>query len=156
MTLKQELEAEQVRHLDLKGYCLVESGTSVRETLDHMRAAGGRAAFIVQDKKLIGIFTERDVMRRVAGEPETLDGPIDAVMTTQPVTVLPDTSAADALWLMDGHNFRNLPVIDRQGNILGDMSYASIIQYLAARFPIEVLNRSPRPDQFPTKPEGGD
>ena len=121
-----------------------------------MRGAGGRTALIVRDGELIGIFTERDVMRRVAGTPEMLDGPIDAVMTPRPITILPDTSAADALWLMDDHHFRNLPVIDRQGHILGDMTHAAIIQYLAARFPVEVLNRSPRPDQYPSKPEGGD
>lgn len=156
MSLRQELEAEQVRHLDLSTYCQVESGTTVRETLNRMRAERGRTALITRGTELIGIFTERDVLRRVAGAPETLDGPVDAVMTSQPVTVLPDTSAADALWLMDDHHFRNLPVIDRRGNILGDMTYASIIQYLAARYPVEVLNRSPRPEQFPSKPEGGD
>ena len=80
----------------------------------------------------------------------------DEVMTARPITVLPDTSAADALWLMDDHHFRNLPVIDRQGQILGDMTYASIIQYLAARYPVEVLNRPARPEQYPRKPEGGD
>lgn len=156
MSLRQELEAEQVRHLDLQRYCLVESGTSVRATLERMRAEGGHTALITRGAELVGIFTERDVMRRVAGDPATLDGPVDAVMTSQPVTVMPDTSAADALWLMDDHHFRNLPVVDPQGNILGDMTYASIIQYLAARYPVEVLNRSPRPDQYPSKPEGGD
>ncbi|MCZ2115701.1 MAG: CBS domain-containing protein [Anaerolineae bacterium] len=156
MNLRQELAAEQVRHLDLHSYCLVESGTTVRDTLDQMRAANGHSALIVRGKKLIGIFTERDVIRRVAGEPETLDGPIDAVMTPQPVTVLPDTLAADALWLMNDHHFRNLPVINRQGDVLGDMTYASIIQYLAARYPVEVLNRTLQPEQFPRKAEGGD
>ncbi len=156
MTLRSELEAEQVRHLDLKSYCLIESGTSVRETLNRMRAEGGGSALITRGGSLIGIFTERDVMRRVAAAPETLDGPVDAVMTPRPITVLPDTAAADALWLMDDHHFRNLPVIDRQGQILGDMTYASIIQYLAARYPVEVLNQPPRPEQYPSKPEGGD
>ena len=156
MTLRSELEAEQVRHLDLKSYCLVESGASVRETLNRMRAEGGASALITQGGGLIGIFTERDVMRRVAAAPETLDGPVDAVMTPKPITVLPDTAAADALWLMDDHHFRNLPVIDRQGQILGDMTYASIINYLAARYPVEVLNQPPRPEQYPSKPEGGD
>ena len=156
MSLRQELEAEQVRHLDLQRYCLVESGTTVRATLGRMRAEGGHTALITRGAELVGIFTERDVMRRVTGDPATLDGAVDAVMTSQPVTVMPDTSAADALWLMDDHHFRNLPVVDPQGNILGDMTYASIIQYLAARYPVEVLNRSPRPDQYPSKPEGGD
>jgi CBS domain-containing protein len=156
MSLKEELEAEQVGHLDLKSYCLVESGATVREALRIMREEGGRTALIIRDAKLVGIFTERDVMNRVVVSPEKLDGPVDEVMTTQLVTVLPDTSAADALWLMDEHHFRNLPVVDRQGRILGDMTYAAIIQYLAARYPIEVQNRPPRPQQYPSKPEGGD
>jgi len=156
MSLKQELEIEQVRHLALNGYCLVQSGATVRQTLERMRAEGGAAALIMRDAALIGIFTERDVMRRVAVSPETLDTPVDDVMTVRPITVLPDTSAADALWLMDDHHFRNLPVIDRQGRVLGDMTYAAIIQYLAARYPVEVLNRPPRPEQYPSKPEGGD
>lgn len=156
MSLKQELEAEQVRHLDLKGYCLVESGTSVRETVERMRAAHGRTALITRGTELVGIFTERDVMRRVTNDPQTLDGPIDAVMTARPITILPDTSAADALWLMDDHHFRNLPVVDRQGRILGDMTYAAFVHYLAARYPVEVQNRPLRPQQYPSKPEGGD
>jgi predicted transcriptional regulator len=154
--LKEELETEQVGHLDLNSYCLVESGATVREALGRMRDAGGRSALIIRDDRLIGIFTERDVMSRVLGVPARLDGPVDDVMTTTLVTVLPDTSAADALWLMDDHHFRNLPVVDRQGRILGDMTYAAIIQYLAARYPVEIQNRSPRPEQYPSKPEGGD
>jgi CBS domain-containing protein len=156
MSLKEELEAEQVGHLDLKSYCLVESGATVREALARMRDAGGRSALIVRGDRLVGIFTERDVMSRVVGAPAKLDSPVDDVMTTNLVTVLPDTSAADALWLMDDHHFRNLPVVDRQGRILGDMTYAAIIQYLAARYPVEILNRPPRPEQYPSKPEGGD
>ena len=154
--LKEELETEQVQHLDLSRYCAVPSGTPVREALAMMRAEEGRPMLIVRDEQLIGIFTERDVLQRVAGRPETLEGPIDAVMTPRPITVLPDTSAADALWLMDDHHFRNLPVVDRQGRIRGDMTYAAFVHYLAARYPVEVQNRPLRPEQYPSKPEGGD
>ncbi len=156
MSLKEELESEQVRHLDLSRYCLVASGMTVRETLAQMRAEEGRTALITRDGTLVGIFTDRDVLRRVAMSPETLDGPVDAVMTAGPITVAPDTSAAAALWLMDDKHFRNLPVVDGQGHILGDMTYAAIIHYLAARYPIEVQNLPPRPQQYPSKPEGGD
>jgi predicted transcriptional regulator len=156
MSLKEVLETEQVRHLDLSRHCRIESGTSVREALVRMRAERAPAALITKDVALIGIFTERDVLRRVVGSPETLEGPVDDVMTAKLITVLPDTSAADALWLMDNHHFRNLPVVDRQGRILGDMTHAAIINYLAQRYPVEVLNRPPRPEQYPRKPEGGD
>src|SRR5690606_17871661 len=97
----------------------------VRDALQKMKADRGRSALIMQGDRLVGIFTERDVLRRVAGEPETLEGPVDAVMTREPVVVSPDTSAADALRLMDEHHFRNLPVIDENGQVLGTMNYAS-------------------------------
>ena len=89
-------------------------------------------------------------------EATALDGPVDAVMTGRPITVAPDLSAAEALWLMDDHHFRNLPVVDQQGQILGDMTYAAIIHYLAARYPVEVLNRPLRPEQYSDEAEGGD
>jgi hypothetical protein len=56
---------------------------------------------------------------------------------------------------MDENHFRNLPVIKADGEILGDMTHQAVIAYLAARYPVEVLNRPPKPDQFPRKPEGG-
>ncbi|MCA9899094.1 MAG: CBS domain-containing protein, partial [Anaerolineales bacterium] len=77
------------------------------------------------------------------------------IMTANPVTVTPDTSAADALWLMDEKKFRNLPVVGRDGKIRGNMTHQAVISFLAARYPVEVLNRPPRPDQFPRKQEGG-
>lgn len=155
MTLEQELQAEKVAHLDLSGFCQIASGTSVRETLDQMRQAGYNVALVVDGNKLIGVFTDRDVLRKVATEPDTWDRPIDEVMTPDPITVLPDSSAADALWLMGDKHFRNLPVVGQDGLIMGNMTYRAIVGYLAARYPVEVLNRPLRPDQFPRKAEGG-
>jgi predicted transcriptional regulator len=155
MSAIKELENEQVRHLDLSRYCRVESGTPVRDVLAIMRRERCRAVLITRGDTLAGIFTERDALRRVVLEPNALDGPIDAVMTHNPITVAPDTSAAAALWLMDEHRFRNLPVMDVQGRIVGDMTHAAVITYLAGRYPEEVLNRSPRPEQYPRKAEGG-
>lgn len=155
MSAFKELESEQVRHLDLSRYCRVESGTTVRDALVTMRRERCRVILITRGDELAGIFTERDVLRRVVLAPDVLDGPVDDVMTPNPITVTPDTSAAAALWLMDEHHFRNLPVMDVQGRIVGDMTHASVITYLAGRYPEEVLNRSPRPEQFPRKAEGG-
>jgi CBS domain-containing protein len=121
-----------------------------------MRAESGRPLLVIRGEELIGIFTERDVLQRVVGQPEVLDGPVDAVMTPRPITVLPDTSAADALWLMDDHHFRNLPVVDRQGRILGDMTLCGL-RPLSGR-PLSGRSAKPplRPQQYPSKPEGGD
>lgn len=155
MSLKDELEAEQVGHMDLTGYCLVESGTPVRIVIKTMRETGSRAALVTGDDALLGIFTERDVLRRVAGEDGQLDVPVDLLMSTDVITITPDMSAAAALWLMDERRIRNLPIIDEKRRVVGGMTHAAIINFLATRYPVEVLNRSPRPEQYPRKAEGG-
>ncbi len=155
MSLENELRTEQVIHLDLSGFSQVASGVTVRAVLDQIRADEHNACLIVENGNLVGIFTDRDVLRKVVGRPDVLDGPIDDVMTRDPITIAPDSSAADALRLMDDNHFRNLPAIDADGSVIGNMTHLAIINYLAARYPVEVLNRPPEPDRFPRKAEGG-
>lgn len=155
MSLESELQIEQVSHLNLSDFSRAESGTSVRDVLAQLRAEKHNVCLVTDRGQLIGIFTDRDVLRKVAGVPNVLDGPVDNVMTRNPISVRPDISAAEAMRIMDERRFRNLPVVDDAGNILGDMTHHAIIDYLAARYPIDVLNRPPEPDRFPRKPEGG-
>ena len=156
MTLEQELQAENVSHLDLSGFSQVASGTTIRETIARMRAGRHNVCLVTAEDKLVGIFTDRDVLRKVVANPEVLDNPIDSVMTRNPITIKPDASAATALRLMDDNHFRNVPAVDADGTVVGSMSHLAIVNYLATRYPIEVQNQPPRPDQFPRKAEGGD
>ncbi len=155
MSLKHELMSERVAHLDLSKFCQVPGGTAVHAALAEMRQSNTNVCLITQGNHLSGILTERDVLTKVATAPENLDVPVDEIMTRDPITVTPNVSAADALWLMDNKKFRNLPVIDEFGKIKGNMTHQAVISFLAARYPVEVLNRPPRPDQFPRKQEGG-
>ncbi|WP_420629637.1 CBS domain-containing protein [Candidatus Leptofilum sp.] len=155
MSLKEELMSERVSHLDLSKFCQIASGTAVRTALAEMRQSKTNVCLVTSGGKLVGIFTERDVLTKIATAPEKLDAPVNDIMTASPITVTPDTSAADALWLMDEKQFRNLPIVGRDGQIKGNMTHQAVISFLAARYPVEVLNRPPRPDQFPRKQEGG-
>ena len=164
MNLQTDLKTEHVNHLDVSGVSLVPSGTSIRDTLAQMRADRKVVCLVLDSDRqpddeggtrLVGIFTERDVMRKVIDAEEILDRPVDEVMTPNPITIGPDTPAADALRLMDENHFRNLPIIDRDGRLLGNMTHQAIIQYLADRYPVEVLNRPIDPERFPSKAEGG-
>ena len=155
MNLAVELQEEKVAHLDLSGFSQVPSGTTVREALNKLRAERHNICLITQGTHLLGIFTDRDVLRRVVGVEGAIDGPIDSVMTRNPITITPDAPALDALSIMDEHQFRNLPVVDSQGNVVGDMTHQAIIAYLATRYPVEVLNRPLQADRFPRRAEGG-
>jgi len=155
MSLREELNKESVAHLDLAGFCLVSGDIRVRDVLAQMREEGRNICLIVEEERLIGVFTDRDVLTKVATQPESWDQPIRHFMTPEPVTVKDDCSAAEALWLMDDRHFRTLPVVDEAGKILGNLTYSAVIDYLAALFPVEVLNRPSRPEQFPRRVEGG-
>lgn len=155
MSLEQELQTEQVSHLDLSGFCKVASGTAVNDTLAQMRSEKQNVCLVTDKSRLVGILTDRDVLRKVAANAATLAQPVDEIMTRNPVTVSPETAAAKALWLMDEKHFRNLPVVNNDGTIVGTMTHQSIVSYLAARYPIEVLNQPPIPNRFPNESDGG-
>ncbi len=155
MSLKKELRAEKVTHLSLAGFCQVSSGTPVNEVVAQMRAAGVNVCLILKGAQLAGILTDRDVLRKIAAHPETWDQPVDEVMTADPLSVASDTAALDALLLMDEKHFRNLPVLDADGAIVGNMTHQAVIKYLAGRYPTDILNLPPRPEQYPDQVEGG-
>ena len=169
MNLQTDLKSQHISHLVVSGFAQVPLGTSVRETLARMRADRRVVCLVVEEGaeagdgqeedsrqvRLVGIFTERDMMRKVIDVPGMLERPVDEVMSTDPITVGPDASAADALRLMEKNQFRNLPIVDENGSLLGIMTHQAIIDYLADRYPVEVLNRPSEPERFPRRAEGG-
>jgi CBS domain-containing protein len=154
MTLEKNLQQEKVSHLDLSNFTKVESGTSVRETITVMRQEAHHCAIVMDGGALIGIFTDRDILRKVVDASETWDQPIDQVMTPTPITVNSSDPADAALALMDAKHFRNVPVTNKKGQVIGNLTHYAIIKYLADHFPKSVYNLPPNPDQV-TSRRGG-
>jgi CBS domain-containing protein len=70
-------------------------------------------AVIVKDfGRLIGILTERDMLRAMAARVHTSDARVRQFMTADPITVAPDTDLEDAAQIMLDNGFRHLPVVD--------------------------------------------
>jgi CBS domain-containing protein len=155
MTLELDLQQELVSHLDLNNFTTVGIGTSVRSTVEKMRAEDQHCAIIVDDEGvLVGIFTDRDILRKVVDTRETWDLPIDDVMTPSPLTVNGTSRADMALALMDFKHFRNVPVVDSNGKVIGNLTHYAIIKYLSDRFPESVYNLPPNPKQVTKKRNG--
>lgn len=154
MTLESNLQQEKVIHLNLNNFTAVKSGTSVRETIDQMRQHSHHCAIITDSHSLIGIFTDRDILRKVVDAPETWDNPVDEVMTPTPSTVNLNDAADRALALMDEKHFRNVPVINDEGQVIGNLTHYAIIKYLADHFPESVYNLPPDPDRVTHKRDG--
>ena len=100
----------------------------------HAMSVGHVGSVLVLDAgALVGIFTERDILRAIAAHPmadAARTSPITAAMTKDPVTVGPDTTVGEALDLMLAHGFRHLPIVE--GNeVLGVVSMRDLARNLA-------------------------
>ncbi len=89
----------------------------------------GATAVIDENQVVAGIFTERDVMRKIALEsrpPKEI--PVSEVMTTPVVMATKDISPAEALAVMVEEHHRHLPIVDEDGKLLGILSIRHVLQ----------------------------
>ena len=150
-----DFQREKISRLDLTTYVVARTGASIGQTLALMREHRV-SAVLVEDEagRVLGIFTERDVMLKVAGETTALGQPVDTVMTQQPQTLAPDDTVGDALRLMHEGHYRNVPVIDAADHVVGNLSQQALITFLTDRYPREVYNLPPESDMIPQTREG--
>ena len=155
MNLVEDLRGARISHLDLGGSVQVSGGSTVGAVLSRMREARASAALIVGETgRLEGIFTERDVLLKVADDPTCLAVQVRELMTPEPQTVSPDDTAGHALHFMREGHYRNVPVLDGEGHVVGNLSQHGIIRFLTDRFPREVYNLPPDPELIPRTREG--
>jgi CBS domain-containing protein len=85
---------------------------SVGDACRRMNEGGVGSVLVCEDGRLVGMFTERDVLRLVAHRqpPETVS--VREFMTTELVTVAPDAEAADVAELMNLRRIRHLPIVE--------------------------------------------
>ena len=94
-----------------------------------------------QNSKLVGIFTERDVLFRIVDRgrnPAAL--PIGEVMTPDPEVLPVRSTVAYALNKMSVGGFRHIPVVDDEHRPAFVVSVRDIVEFLVEAFPREVLN----------------
>lgn len=96
----------------------------------------------------VGIVTDRDLTVRVLAKgKEALDTNVGEVMTPFPHTIYEDTPIEEAIRVMRSGPFRRLPVVDRDGRLVGVLSIDDVLDLLAEEFTaIGKLLRAERPE----------
>jgi CBS domain-containing protein len=108
---------------------IVRPDSTVAEAIQAMLAHHVGAVAVVDGSRAVGIFTERDVLSKLAlsgVDPARI--PVKELMSTPVETITPDTSAGDAFTTMMGHHFRHLLVVDRSGKLLRILSIRNLLQ----------------------------
>ncbi|WP_225753370.1 CBS domain-containing protein [Actinotalea sp. Marseille-Q4924] len=88
----------------------IEATGTVREAAELMRAGDIGDVVVVEDGRLLGIVTDRDLVVRVLAVGGSPDDPVRQACSTGLVTVTPDTSLEEAAQVMRQHDVRRLPV----------------------------------------------
>ncbi len=107
----------------------VEPGSSVLDAIRMMAREGVGAVAVAEGGRLRGIFTERDVMLRVSQQ-ERSPGktPVSDVMTAPVETISEETPADEALTFMLERHIRHLPILGKDGEILGMLSIRNLLE----------------------------
>jgi len=108
--------------MEQRKFLTAPPATSVRDAARLMAAANAGAVMVVDSERLVGIFTERDVVFRVIAEGRDAEvTKLGDVMTRAPKTLEPDKSYGHALLLMQENGFRHVPVLEN-GRPIGIVS----------------------------------
>lgn len=107
----------------------------VTRAMETMKERASDCALVIAQDKLIGIFTERDFLYRVMAERRSpAMTRIAEVMTPDPQALRPGDSVAYAINCMVTRGFRNIPVVDDQGQAIAILDVRDIIQHITEVF----------------------
>src|SRR6478609_6317449 len=97
------------------------------EVAERMSGANVGAVIVKDFGRLIGILTERDMLKAMAARVHTSEARVRQWMTEDPITASAELGVEEAAQIMLEHNFRHLPVLDDSGLVVGLVSLRRVV-----------------------------
>jgi len=141
MMLREVVTKSKVGDVPLGTVPCLSPETTVESAVSAMRQARLGSVLVCEGGRLVGILTERDVLRLVA-EGTPLSVLLSGAMTKNVKSVQSDDSVLTVLRLMDAGGYRRLPVVDGTGKPSGTISMRSVVHFLVEHFPQGVYNQT--------------
>ncbi|MBA4190890.1 MAG: CBS domain-containing protein [Planctomycetaceae bacterium] len=155
MELSRNIRADSVSRLDPSPPLAIDAASSVADAVAAMRTGKVGCLLVTDRGRVVGIFTERDLLTRVLAAGRSLDTTrMRAVMTPDPVTVGPKDPVRTAIKRMQRGGYRHIPVVDEAGRPVGTLSARRVVHYIVEHFPALVFTLPPDGNQYPESPEG--
>lgn len=118
--LERALAEDEVGKMTITPMSTIDPSTTIRNAMAMMTDKDIFCLLVVENEKLIGIFTERDVLEKVAENWDVMkDKPVREAMTPDPDAVYEMDCPAKALNLMAVGSFRHVPVVDIDNKPMG-------------------------------------
>jgi CBS domain-containing protein len=152
--VSQQARRDKVNLMETDDYVCLEPSDSLSTAVEVMKQDEGGCAIVCEQGRVVGIFTERDVLTKIIGEPVDMNEPVSKWMSPVVSTLSPDATIGDAVAMMTEKSFRNIPLV-KDGLLAGSISVFDVISYLAESYPKETMNLPPNPDQVMDTEDGG-
>lgn len=156
--LDERMFREPVKNLHRRHeVCLhVQLGTAVAEAIRLMKEHRTGCVLVLDGERLVGIFTERDMLYKMLGTPtDPAKTPVEALMTKNPEVLSMDDEVAYAIHKMGVGGFRHIPIVDRERRPVGVLSVKDVLDHMVGFFPHRILNLPPEPGKDHARtPEG--
>ncbi|HKZ01487.1 MAG TPA: CBS domain-containing protein [Pyrinomonadaceae bacterium] len=121
---------DKLGQLEQEEAVLAELETPAIEVVKQMRTRRTGCALVLNGKQLAGIFTEHDVLKKMADAPAAAQIPVKELMSRNPETLNEGESVAAALNKMSMGRYRHIPVVNRDGSF-GVISIKNVLKYIA-------------------------
>ena len=154
MDLAKTLKIDSVSRLHPTPPLRMGPTQTVAEAVRLMRQEKVGCLLVCEGEKLVGILTERDLMRRVLAAGKPLTSALAECMTPHPVVVDRKEPVGAVIRRMEEGGYRHLPVVDDGGHVVGILSVKRIVHYLVEHFPATIYNLPPDPGVVQQEREG--
>lgn len=129
---------------------------TVRDAVNEMTSKRVGIVLIVENEKLSGVFSERDVLRKVVGTGVDIDTtPVSELMTRNPECLRPENPLVYALHQMSLGGYRHIPLLDENGVPVAVVSMRDIVGFITDQHPDQVMKMPGNPDQAITSSREG-
>jgi CBS domain-containing protein len=126
----------------------VPIGQPVTNAIELMRRNGIGSVLITENRQVVGILTERDVLCKItAAYQDPANKRVEEIMTRDPACLSLDDPIVFALNRMGVGGFRHVPLVDEQHYPVGLISVRHLVRYMVDFFSHEVINLPPSPSQ---------
>jgi CBS domain-containing protein len=132
--IERDLLRDRAGSLTSRAPLSVAPDTPVGQVLKLMHENSFGCVGVVQESRLVGIFSERDALLKLGKDAASLrDRPVSDFMTAAPQTLPADAKIAFAVQHMDQGGFRHLPIVSESNELVSVLSVRDILRYVAER-----------------------
>jgi len=146
---------DNISSIGIKEAILKDEEASIQSVIESMQTTHSSCIIIINNDKITGIFTERDVVTKIVSKNVDIKNEkICNYMTNNPETLQPDDSIAFALNKMTDGGFRHIPIVSSDSKDIYIISMQDIINSISNYYFDDIVNLPPEPLRNASQREG--